>query len=65
MFAYAIGRIPLSQAALFQFVLPITQLVIAVYVYKQPISINALLLYSFTVGVLIVLIIYELATQKK
>lgn len=64
MFAYAIRTIPLSQTGLFQFILPITQLVIAVYVYKQPISMTALLTYSLTVGVLTALMIYELTTRK-
>lgn len=63
MFTYAIKTIPLSLAGFFQFILPITQLVVAVCVYKQPVSMNALLVFLAIAGVLASLLAYELTTK--
>ena len=40
LFAYAAGRLPLSVMGFFQFVLPATQFIVALTVYRQHVSIN-------------------------
>jgi len=46
LFGYAAARLPLSVMGLFQFVLPTTQLVVAVLIYKQPASTNSLVAFG-------------------
>lgn len=46
LFAFAATRLPLSAMGFFQFVLPTTQLVVALLIYKQPVSHHTLLCFS-------------------
>lgn len=56
LFAYAAGRLPLSAMGLFQFVLPTTQLYVALVFYRQPLSSNTLLCFSVIWAALLVII---------
>lgn len=46
LFSFAASRLPLSVMGLFQFVLPTTQLVVAITIYEQPISHNSLVCFT-------------------
>lgn len=46
LFSYAASHLPLSVMGLFQFVLPTTQLVVAVVAYRQPMSANTLMAFG-------------------
>jgi chloramphenicol-sensitive protein RarD len=56
LFAYAAGRLPLSAMGFFQFVLPTTQLFVALVFYRQPLSNNTLLCFSVIWAALLVII---------
>lgn len=45
LFSFAAARLPLSVVGFFQFVLPTTQLVVALTFYRQPVSFNSLLCF--------------------
>ena len=60
MFSSATRKIPLSMMGFFQFVLPTTQLTVALLFYKQSISTNSLILFVATIGALALLLLYEL-----
>lgn len=46
LFSYAAGALPLSAMGFFQFVLPTTQLAVAIMFYRQPMSSNTLICFS-------------------
>ncbi|MCW5223341.1 rarD protein [Verminephrobacter aporrectodeae subsp. tuberculatae] len=56
LFAYAAGHLPLSAMGFFQFVLPTTQLLVALVFYRQPLSNNTLLCFSVIWAALLVIL---------
>ncbi|MGL5997809.1 MAG: EamA family transporter [Pseudomonas proteolytica] len=64
MFSYAVKRLPLATTGFLQFTLPITQLFVAMFFYKQPIPIGSLSLFVVTLGILISLFFYECAGTR-
>ena len=54
LFAHAATRLPLSVMGFFQFVLPITQLVVALTFYNQPMSVNTLVGFLVILAALLV-----------
>lgn len=58
LFAFAASRLALSIMGFFQFVLPLTQLFVALAIYRQPVSINTLLCFS-VIAIGLVLIVAE------
>lgn len=65
LFGYAANRLPLSVMGLFQFVLPTTQLIVAVLVYQQKVSLNSLIAFSIIWAALALQVIYPLARRSK
>ncbi|MGC6372204.1 protein RarD [Pseudomonas sp. K2I15] len=63
MFASATSKIPLSMMGFFQFILPTTQLIVALLFYKQSISTISLILFVATIGALALVLLYELITS--
>ena len=58
LFAFAASRLALSIMGFFQFVLPLTQLFVALAIYRQPVSHNTLLCFS-VIALGLVLIVAE------
>ena len=58
LFAFAASRLALSIMGFFQFVLPMTQLFVALAIYRQPVSHNTLLCFS-VIALGLVLIVAE------
>ena len=61
LFAYAVRKLPLSTTAAFQFILPCTQLIVALTFYKQSISAGTMMVFLAAFGVLLCLLIYEVS----
>ena len=64
MFSYAVKKLPLATTGFLQFTLPITQLFVAIFFYKQPITIGSLSLFVATLGILISIFFYECAGTR-
>jgi len=64
LFAFAASRLTLSIMGFFQFVLPMTQLFVALAIYRQPVSINTLLCFS-VIAIGLVLIVSEQFMQAR
>jgi chloramphenicol-sensitive protein RarD len=64
LFAFAASRLALSIMGFFQFVLPLTQLFVALSVYRQPVSSNTLLCF-FIIAMGLVLIVVEQFMQAR
>lgn len=62
LFGYAANRLPLSAMGLFQFILPTTQLIIAVLVYRQSVSSNSLMAFGIIWAALVLYVIYPLVS---
>lgn len=58
LFAFAVQNLKLSVMGLFQFVLPTTQLVVALVVYRQPLSHNSIISFSM-IWIALALIVLE------
>jgi chloramphenicol-sensitive protein RarD len=65
LFSLAAARLPLSVMGFFQFVLPTTQLVVALVFYHQPVSTNTLLWFSVIWSALAVLIAEPLLAHTR
>lgn len=57
LFAYAATGLPLSVIGYFQFVLPTTQLLVALWVYKQSVSPGTILCFAFIWGALATILV--------
>lgn len=64
MFAYAAKRLLLATTGFLQFILPITQFFVAIFFYRQSISIGSLSLFLVTFGILVSLFLYECADTR-
>ncbi len=64
LFAFAASRLTLSIMGFFQFVLPMTQLFVALAIYGQPVSYNTLLCFS-VIALGLVLIVAEQFMQAR
>ncbi|CAM3387395.1 chloramphenicol-sensitive protein RarD [Pseudomonas gessardii] len=64
MFAYAAKRLLLATTGFLQFMLPITQFFVAIFFYRQSISIGSLSLFLVTFGILVSLFLYECADTR-
>ena len=64
LFAFAASRLALSVMGFFQFVLPLTQLFVALAIYRQPVSNNTLLCFS-VIALGLVLIVAEQFMQAR
>jgi chloramphenicol-sensitive protein RarD len=64
LFAFAASRLALSIMGFFQFVLPLTQLFVALAIYRQPVSHNTLLCFSI-IAIGLVLIVAEQFIQAR
>ncbi len=64
MFAYAAKRLLLATTGFLQFMLPITQVFVAIFFYRQSISIGSLSLFLVTFGILVSLFLYECADTR-
>jgi chloramphenicol-sensitive protein RarD len=64
LFAYAASHLSLSIMGFFQFVLPLTQLFVAIAIYRQPVSHNTLLCFSI-IALGLVLIVAEQFMQAR
>ena len=64
LFAFAASRLALSIMGFFQFVLPMTQLFVALAIYRQPVSHNTLLCFSI-IAIGLVLIVAEQFIQAR
>ena len=64
LFAFAASRLALSIMGFFQFVLPLTQLFVALAIYRQPVSHNTLLCFS-VIALGLVLIVAEQFMQAR
>jgi chloramphenicol-sensitive protein RarD len=65
LFSLAAARLPLSVMGLFQFVLPTTQLVVALVFYRQGVSFNTLLCFGVIWFALAILIAEPLLTRSR
>jgi chloramphenicol-sensitive protein RarD len=65
MFSYAASHLPLSIMGLFQFVLPTTQLVVAVVAYQQPMSSNTLMAFGLIWVALLAILAAPLVTNRR
>ena len=55
LFAYAAGRLPLSGMGFLQFVLPATQFIVALTIYKQDASTNTIVCFGFISAALLMI----------
>jgi chloramphenicol-sensitive protein RarD len=65
LFSLAAARLPLSVMGLFQFVLPTTQLIVALVFYRQGVSFNTLLCFGVIWLALAILIAEPLLTRSR
>ncbi len=65
LFSYAAGALPLSAMGFFQFVLPTTQLVVAIVFYRQPMSNNTLICFSLIWAALFLIVCETLLVRAQ
>jgi chloramphenicol-sensitive protein RarD len=65
LFSYSAGKLALSMTGFFQFILPITQVAVALLFYRQSIAMSTLILFMSTTGALVLLLAYELISSKR
>jgi len=65
LFGYAANKLPLSVMGFFQFVLPTTQLIVAVLIYRQMVSTNSLICFGIIWAALAVYLAYPFSMRLK
>ena len=65
LFAFAASRLALSIMGFFQFVLPLTQLFVALAVYRQPVSSNTLICFSIIAMGLVLIVVEQFMQARK
>ncbi len=65
LFAHAAARLALSVMGYFQFVLPSTQLIVALVFYRQPMSVNTLLCFGLTWVALLAIVLEPVLASRR